>query len=505
MNPFAFWNAILYMVERHFIASHQLSLPAPPPSDLVLRLESLPPHQAYYGQTRTGKSRYMRHIFQCVIEARLAGVSNAGAIAFDVHDNALFRDLQGWLALMALDCPEIHDWYIPIDPTNPNWTVRYNPFELSGGQLPEELASVLASTIMRVWGGDPNETPQLELVLENGFHTLIEAGLSLEYFERLLGDKTFRENILFELKNPVLDEYWSSQWYPGKPGREFREFVGSTIRRIKPLTRNRRVAEIFRSPASISFQDILGSGRIVLVNGAKGVLGRRAAYLFNALTLEEVVQAFFSRPEHLRRLVFVFCDEFHNYATESMDELLVEGAKYGCDLNLATQTIIENGKKSVLQERVFKSVSRIAGFRVAGDDADLLQREFNTNEIDQVKWVRENWQSPFGVDTLYEEPVFRSLEETREIARREILSLPNREFYFKVRGMGEATLLRTPDVPDIADLPNARHLPEALARLNREAFERFGVPRGQVDPRARRFGGEDFRGSLSLDDVPYKD
>lgn len=480
MNPFAFWGWLLWLVERRFAASHQLSLPAPPPADVVFPLEGLPPHQAYYGQTRTGKSRYMRHIFQCVIEARLAGISQAGAIAFDVHDYALFRDLQSWLALMALDYPEIYDLYIPIDPTNPNWTVRYNPLEPSGDQLPEERAAVLANTIMRVWGDDPKETVQLALVLENGFHTLIEARLSLGHFERLLADKPWRENILLELKNPVLDEYWSSQWYPDSPGREFREFVGSTVRRIKPLTRNRRVAEIFKSPTSISVQDILANGWIPLVNGAKGVLGRRTAYLFNALVLEEVVQAFFSRPEHLRRLVFVFCDEFHNYATESMDELLVEGAKYKCDLNLATQTVIEDGDKSALQERIFKSVSRIAGFRVAGNDAAILQHEFNTNEIDQIKWVRENWQRPFGMDTMYEEPVFRSVEETAEIARREILNLPNRILYFKVRGMGEARLLRTPDVPDIADLPNARHLPEALARLDREAFERFGVLRGRV-------------------------
>ena len=255
---------------------------------------------------------------------------------------------------------------------------------------------MLADTVMRVWDDDPTIAVHLAQVLEHGFHTLVEAELGIDYFKPLLGEKIFREQLLYELKNPVLDEYWSSQWYPSRPGKEFRDFVASTIHRIEPLTMG-RMADVFRPPPSFDFrQNILNSGLFGNVNGAVSVLGRRPAYLFNGMILEEIAQAFFSRrdiPEHERRLIFVFCDEFQNYATISLEALLKETGKYKCDLNLATQTIIEDGKKRELQEMVFKSVNRIAGFRVAGGDADILQREFNTNEIDQFKWVRQIWQS----------------------------------------------------------------------------------------------------------------
>ena len=480
IDPISAWVQYLRLLGQWFNPAPP-QLPPPAPSYLSLPFDQLPPHQISYGQTRTGKSLWYEHLYTAVLEARLAGETDAGAVFFDVHD-ASFRNLQGRIALLALDYPEIYDLYIPIDPTNPNWTVRYNPLEPTGDQLPEERAAILANTIMRVWDDDPTVTVHLAQVLEHGFHTLNEAGLGIDFFKRLLGDKSFRENILFELKNPVLDEYWSSQWYPSRPGKEFREFVASTIHRIEPLTKG-RMADVFRPPPSFDFRrNILNSGLFVNVNGAVSVLGRRPAYLFNAMVLEELAQAFFSRrdiPEHERRLMFVFCDEFQNYSTVSLDEILTEGGKYKCDLNLATQTVIEDGKKKALQEKVLKSVSRIASFRVSGSDADILQAEFGHSPIDSVKFVRQNWQKPFGIDTLYEEPVFRPLSETAETARREILNLPNRFYLFKARGMGETRLLRTPDVPDIADLPNARHLPEALERLDREAFERWGVLRNE--------------------------
>src|SRR5690606_4759055 len=96
-------------------------------------------------------------------------------------------------------------------------------------------------------------------------------------------------------------------------------------------------------------------------------------------------------------------------------------------------------------------------------------------EIDQDKHVRYRWQKPFDIDVLYEEPEFRPLQESREVAYRAIVQLPDRYFFIHVRGEPGTYLAKTPDVLDVEDMPTARLLPEALEKQNDEAFKRFGL------------------------------
>lgn len=137
--------------------------------------------------------------------------------------------------------------------------------------------------------------------------------------------------------------------------------------------------------------------------------------------------------------------------------------------------------KSELQRRVLDTVGTLVVFRLSRNQAELIADEVLFPEIDQVKDVRQHWQKPFGVDVLYEEPVFRPLQETKEMAYRAIVQLPDRYFFIHVRGEPGTYLGKTPDVLDVKDMPSVHLLPEALRQQDEAAYQRFGALRANID------------------------
>jgi hypothetical protein len=133
--------------------------------------------------------------------------------------------------------------------------------------------------------------------------------------------------------------------------------------------------------------------------------------------------------------------------------------------------------KSEIQRRVLDTVGTLVVFRLSRNQSELVADEVLFPEIDQVKAVHHRWQKPFGIDVLYEEPEFRPLQESKEMAYRAIVQLPDRYFFIHVRGEPGTYLAKTPDVLDVEDIPTVHLLPEALKKQDEEAYRRFGALR----------------------------
>jgi len=146
--------------------------------------------------------------------------------------------------------------------------------------------------------------------------------------------------------------------------------------------------------------------------------------------------------------VALLLDEFANYATKSAVEIIRETRKYGLEGVFVAQEVTGQFESEALRSAVRNTVGTTIAYRLGSEDAVAIMKDMFSPEIDQVKDIRTRWQSPFGMDIRYDDPIYRSQDEIWEKARRSITELPDRMFYMKQRGVPGARLIKTPDVLD---------------------------------------------------------
>ena len=206
----------------------------------------------------------------------------------------LYRNLRARLAMMALVFPKLEKLVYLIDPTNPDWSVRYNPLELKKGESPEKLADRLAYGVTTIYHDDPRVTVRLYRVLKHSLLALIMARRSLPDLPRFLQDEGFRNELLAGVRHPTLDDYFRYS-FPKKDA-QVRDLVESTLNRMD-LVFDPDVAEFLTGPSTIDFDRFLNEGAIVLVNVPKAKMGEGASYLLAAFILLEFQHAAMRRLE----------------------------------------------------------------------------------------------------------------------------------------------------------------------------------------------------------------
>jgi hypothetical protein len=210
-------------------------------------------------------------------------------------------------------------------------------------------------------------------------------------------------------------------------------------------------------------------------------LGEGTSYLLCAFILAEFQRAALSRvdlPDSQRRPFSLLCDEFVNYTTDTIRQILAESRKFGLELGLAAQEVKGQLKTEALQSAVLNTVGNILAFRLGYEDASTLVKDVFTPEIDeQVKEIRPRYQKVGNADIRFDDKIYRSLEEIWELEKRKLTQLPDRTLWWKQRGQPGTHRIQTLSVADIEDLPNRDRLPEALKRQELAAFRLAGRPK----------------------------
>src|ERR1043166_1960401 len=92
----------------------------------------------------------------------------------------------------------------------------------------------------------------------------------------------------------------------------------------------------------LDFADIMDTGKIFLAKLSHGLLGRENSYLLGTLLVSKFQQLAMARQSQqmaLRRNFWLYIDEFHNFITPSMAEILAGARKYRLGLVLAHQEL----------------------------------------------------------------------------------------------------------------------------------------------------------------------
>src|SRR5665213_2630938 len=140
------------------------------------------------------------------------------------------------------------------------------------------------------------------------------------------------------------------------------------------------------SPASPAFhsrsgrirvRSLMDEGRVLLVNLSKGQLGEDSAHILGGFLVSIIGLAAFSRAdsnEGSRRPFFLYLDEFHNFTTPMLANMMSELRKYGVGLTLAHQYFHQLDPD--IRHAVLGNAGTLIAFRVGPEDAFLLAQEF---------------------------------------------------------------------------------------------------------------------------------
>lgn len=379
-------------------------------------------HTHVIGQTGTGKSRMLESWVMQDIEA------GHGLTVVDPHGD-LYNNLVLRISPLVQQRPELADRIVLMDPSNPKWTVGFNPLEPIKGIPLERLALFLTDVILKIWKLEASSMPRMLRLITYSFLTLAEFGKTLVDLPRFLNDAAWRKALVARTTHREVADYFRYE-FPVKESA-VQQWITPVLNKIGPLIFDPDVRLLLGTKSTINFRKILDDKSILLVNLSKGILGEGNSALLGAFLVAHLQQAALSRANSRQRdIFFLYLDEFQNYTTDNIKDILSESRKYGLSLILAHQYLDQLGMD--LRGAVLNTPGVISCFRLGYQDASILAREvFPPNSLHET---HREW----NFARLAGHPI-PMLQEQHEVLKHDALvhqltSLRPREFWTKRRG-----------------------------------------------------------------------
>jgi hypothetical protein len=322
-------------------------------------------HLYVIGKSGTGKSSlFVNMISQDIMNGQ-------GLAVFDPHGETIEKVLE------RIPDNRIQD-VIYFDPSDTERPIGLNLLEIDDPSQKNIMASGLVSAIKQhfdfSWG------PRLEYLLNYAILTLLEVpGTTMLGITRLLEDDNYRKYILHNVKDPVVTRFWEEEFRLMKGNQklvtEAISPIQNKVNRFLASTTMRNILGQRRS--TVDFWDAMNSGKIILMNLAKGRIGSDNANLLGALLVSRLQFYALQRvkiPYEQRKPFYLYVDEFQNFATGSFEEILSESRKYKIGLHLTHQ--FTGQLPEDLLKAVFGNVGTIMTFALGAPDAMELAREF---------------------------------------------------------------------------------------------------------------------------------
>jgi len=318
-------------------------------------------HIYLVGKTGTGKSSLLRTF------ALGDFASGTGFALVDPHGDLVEPLAKG---LAALD----PDRLIYLDATDPWQPYGYNPLRrVRADKIPLAVSGLL-ETLKKLW---PDAWGvRMEHVLRNSLHALLDRDDSkLPDILRLFRDDKFRKSVVRNIENDVVRDFWIKE-FENYPARLRADAAAPIQNKLGALLSDPTLYRILVEPKiDLSFRRIMDEGQMLLVNVAKGRLGEDSALLLGGLIVSTIGLAAFSRAEtQSRRPFFLHVDEFQNFTTLMLANMMSELRKYGVGLTLAHQYMHQ--LEPDILHAVLGNAGTLISFRVGPEDASVLAKEF---------------------------------------------------------------------------------------------------------------------------------
>ncbi len=349
-------------------------------------------HQYIVGKTGAGKSTLIANML--INDMR----NNEGLAVIDPHG-----DLTS-LILDYIPSYRIND-IIYLNPSDPDSSFHLNPLE-AGTTQKELIASGIVSIFKKLYG--TSWGPRLEYILRNTVLTLLEKPDSTFMdVHPLLTDKSFRDKIVKDLKDPVLKSYWQNE-FEKMPPKLYSESISPILNKVGQFVSSPTVRNIIGHPKStIDLEKIMNEGKILILNLSQGKLGEDNSSLLGAMIITKIQLAAMKRvdiPEAQRKDFYLYVDEFQNFATGSFIKILSEARKYRLNLILANQYMAQIPDD--VRSAIFGNIGTLLSFVVGAQDTYYLAKEFGERFKEDDLLALGNYQilTKLSIDSITTAP-----------------------------------------------------------------------------------------------------
>ena len=152
------------------------------------------------------------------------------------------------------------------------------------------------------------------------------------------------------------------------------QWAAPILNKLGNLIFDPQIRTIFTGKSTINFRHIMDSGKILLVNLPKGIMGEELSSLLAAFIVAMIQKAALSRAStHHRQPFYLYLDEFQNYTTNNIKDILSESRKYSLSMTMAHQYLDQ--LSSDLRSAVLNTIGTVVCFRVGYKDASTLVKE----------------------------------------------------------------------------------------------------------------------------------
>jgi len=334
-------------------------------------------HFYVVGQTGTGKTTILEAM------ARQDAKQGHGMAVMDPHGDFA----SGLLPHIPRSRADDVIYFNPSDTARP---MGLNLLEARDQDEREFVAQDATKMMIKLFG---NEVfgPRIQDYFLNGVHTLMEypAGGALTDIVRLFTDENFQMERRRTLQNKIVKSWWDYT-YAAMGDREKKEMIPYFQAKFSGFITNELLRNIIgQTKSSFQVDDIMNTGKILLINLSKGILGDLNSKLLGMIFVTKIQGAAMARQKidkELRKDFFFYMDEFQNFVTDSIESILSEARKYRLSLNVAHQYLsqLEQSdaltKSSVnLKNAIFGNVGSMMSYKVGAEDAEKLEKEFAPN------------------------------------------------------------------------------------------------------------------------------
>ncbi|MBK7394420.1 MAG: type IV secretion system DNA-binding domain-containing protein [Chloracidobacterium sp.] len=320
-------------------------------------------HMYLLGKTGTGKSTLLETLMLDDIR------KGKGMALLDPHGDLVQR-------VRALIPDERQADVIDFDLTRTDQPFGFNPLANVAVDKRPLACSGLIQVFKHLW--NDSWGPRLEHILRNCLLALLDyPPADLSDISKILSDKEFRNKVMTFVQNDKVKEFWTDE-YDKYPERFRVEAISPIQNKVGAFLSHPLLRKILTDPSEkLSLRLIMDSGKILLVNLAKGSIGEDTANLLGSLLISRFDLAALSRAdiaESERRDFTLYLDEFHNFTTQSLIFMLSELRKYRLSLVLAQQYLTQI--ELPIRDAILGNIGTIVVFRIGANDADTLAMEF---------------------------------------------------------------------------------------------------------------------------------
>jgi hypothetical protein len=262
-----------------------------------------------------------------------------------------------------------------LDLGDEEYPVAYNVLAAHSDVQKQVLSSDLVAVFQRLstsWGD------QMTSVLGNAVSAFLESsqGGTIADLRRFLIEPEYRNQFLTTVSDPEIVYYWQRVFplITSKP-------QGPLLTRLDTFLRPKLIRNmVAQQTSSLDFRAMMDQGKIFLARLSQGLIGQENSFLIGSLIVSSMYQAALGRQtvrEDKRRPFYLYIDEFQNYLTPSMAQILTGARKYKLALILAHQEHrqLSNHESDIASAVIANPFTRIC-FRLGDIDAKKLEEGF---------------------------------------------------------------------------------------------------------------------------------